>query len=164
MEFILPNLGLFFWSALLFTIFFFILRKFAWKPILDALHEREENITNSLAEAQKAREDMEKLNADNEALLREAKAEANKTIKEAKEYGAKLISDAEKQAAASKADILEKANKEIEAEKRAAIAEIKDVAAAISVEVAEKILRKELADKGAQESFAQQLVSELSNN
>lgn len=164
MEFILPNLGLFFWSSLLFLIFFFILRRFAWGPILTALKEREDSIDNSLKLAEKAREDMEALSADNEKLLKEARLERDKIIREANGLRDDIIKQAKEAASKAATAEIEKAKQQIDSEKNAALAEIKTTAAALAVEVAEKILRKKMEDRDVQEKFAEQLISELSNN
>ncbi len=164
MEFILPNLGLFFWSSLLFLIFFFILRKFAWGPILTALKEREDSIETSLKQAEKAREDMEALSADNEKLLKEARLERDKIIREANGLRDDIIKQAKSAAAKASTEEIEKAKKQIESEKNAALADLKKTAAALSIEIAEKILRKKMEDRDVQEKFAEQLISELNNN
>ncbi|MCB1148295.1 MAG: F0F1 ATP synthase subunit B [Leptospiraceae bacterium] len=164
MEVILPQLGLFFWTTVLFLVFFFILRGVAWKPIMNALKEREENIATSLAEAVTGREEMEKLTADNQALLREAKVEREKILKEAKAQGDQLVSLARKEAADAGAKEREKAKQQIETEKNAALAEIKSTAAALAIEVAEKILRREFQNKENQEAYAEKLIADLNNN
>lgn len=161
---ITPEFGLFFWSALIFLIFFFILRRFAWKPIMSALNQREQSIEESLSQAKKAREDMEQLSADNEALLKEARQERDKIIRDANDIKERIIATAKTAAAEAESVEREKTRQMIENEKRAALSEIRDTAATIAVEVAEKILRKEFADKGKQEDFAKTLITELSDN
>lgn len=164
MELLTPNLGLFIWSLVIFLGLFFILRKMAWGPILDALNEREVSISNSLEEAAKAREEMSKLTAENEALLKEARQEKDKILKEANAMKDQIIADAKKAAADAAAVERDKAKAQIDAEKNAALAEIKQTAAALAVEVSEQILRKELSDKKAQSAFAEKLITELSSN
>ena len=159
-----PQLGLFFWSALLFLVFFFVLRRFAWKPILNALKAREDSIENSLKQAEEARSAMAQLKSDNEALLKEARAERDKIIKEATALRDKIVSDAKTAAAEAEAKEREKTRQQIEADKRAALAEIKETAATIAVEVAEKIIRKQFENKGTQEDYAKQLIGDLSDN
>ncbi|MEL6592927.1 MAG: F0F1 ATP synthase subunit B [Bacteroidota bacterium] len=161
---ITPEFGLFFWSTLIFLVFFFILRRFAWKPIINALNQREESINDALSQAQKARDEMQQLNADNEALLKEARQERDAIIREANEIKDRIIADAKAAAVEAETVEREKTRQLIENEKRSALAEIRDTAAAISVEVAEKILRKEFANKGTQEEFAKTLITELSDN
>lgn len=164
MEIIQPQLGLFFWTGIIFLVFFFLLRRFAWKPIINALNQREQTIEESLMQAQKAREEMEQLKSDNEALLKEARGERDKIIKEANELRDKIVSDAKTAAAEAEGKEREKTRQMIESEKRAALSEIKNTAATIAVEVAEKILRKEFADKQQQTAYAQALVSDLNEN
>lgn len=164
MEVIIPQLGLFFWTTTLFLVFFVILRTVAWKPIMNALSEREETIATSLAQAENARIEMEKLTADNQALLKEAKSEREKILKEAKAHGDQIISEARKAAAEAAGKERDKAKQQIETEKNAALAEIKSTAAALAVEVAEKILRKEFENKNQQEDYAQKLIADLNNN
>ncbi|MDX2249910.1 MAG: F0F1 ATP synthase subunit B [Bacteroidia bacterium] len=161
MALLTPQLGLFAWTLIIFLVFFFLLRKMAWKPILNALKEREDTIENSLRQAEQARLEMQKLTADNESLLREARAERDRIIKEANVIRDQIVADARKAAAEAEAKEREKTKQQIEAEKRAAIAEIKQTSAAIAIEVAEKILRREFADKSSQENFARQLIADL---
>ena len=160
----MPKLGLFVWTLLIFVAVFFVLRKYAWKPILKALHEREESITSSLEEAKRAKEEMAQLKADNETLLREARSEREKIVKSANEQGEKIIREAKAAAAEAQAKEVEKARQQITAEKNAALAEIKNTAASLAVEVAEKILRQELSDQAAQENLARKLVDEIQQN
>lgn len=164
MEILLPQLGLFFWTTLLFLVFFLILRKFAWKPILDALKQREATIENSLMEAEKAKEEMASLKTSNENLLKEAQEERRKILNDAEELKKKIVGEAKAEASAAAAKEMEKARQQIAAEQRSAFAEIKEIAASLAIEVAEKILRKELENKSAQEALAQQLITELSDN
>lgn len=159
-----PEFGLFFWTALIFLVFFFILRRFAWKPILNMLHEREASIEQSLSEAKAAREQMSQLKAENEDLLREARAERDKILKEANQMRDRIVNEARQAAAEATEKEKEKARLQIEGEKQAALAQIRDAAATIAVEVAEKILRKEFQDKRKQEAFAKELISDLTNN
>lgn len=164
MEFILPNLGLFFWTSLLFLILVFVLRRFAWGPILNSLKAREDSIENALQQAQKAREDMEKLSADNEVLLKEARGERDKIIREANNMRDEIIKQAKEAAAKAATAETEKAKQQIDAEKNAALLEIKTTTAALAVEVAEKILRRKMEDHAAQEKYAEVLIAELSKN
>ena len=164
MELILPDLGLFLWTTVLFLAVFFILRAFAWKPIMNALHEREDSITKSLAQAEEARNEMAKLTADNEALLKEARAERDKILREANEMKDRIVADAKKAAADAEGKEREKTKQLIESENRAALTEIRETAASIAIEVAEKILRKEFENKNQQEDFAKTLIKELNQN
>lgn len=161
---ITPEFGLFFWTAVIFLLFFFLLRRFAWTPIINALHARENSIEEALSQAQKAREDMAQLSADNEVLLKEARIERDKILREANELKDRIISDAKKAAAEEATKATEKAMQQLQAEKRAAMEEVRTTAATIAVEVAEKILRKEFENKGLQESFANTLIGEMNQN
>ena len=164
MELLLPKFGLFFWTLVIFILFFFILRKMAWKPIIEGLKKREEGIANSLAEAQKAREEMSRLTSENEALLAEARSEREKILREANEVKDKIVSDAKKAAQEAQEKEIEKARQQIETEKNQALQEIKATSASIALEVAEKILRQQLDDKKSQESLAKKLVDEIGQN
>lgn len=161
---ITPQFGLFFWSAIIFLLFFVLLRRFAWKPILTALKQREDTIENALQEAAKARTEMEQLKADNEALIKEAKVERDQILRDANAMRQQIIDKAKQEAEAVATKEAEKAKQQIEAEKLSALNEIKDTVSVLAVEVAEKILRKELSNKAAQESFAKELISQLSEN
>lgn len=164
MEIILPQLGLFFWSSVIFITFFFLLKKFAWGPILSGIKEREESISSSLQQAEKARAEMANLTAKNEQLLTEARIERDTMLKEARMLGDKMIAEAKTAAATAAAKETEKAKVAIEAEKHAAIAVLKNQSGLWAVEMAEKLVRKELASKGAKDALAQQLLADLSNN
>ncbi|MEM9985456.1 MAG: F0F1 ATP synthase subunit B [Bacteroidota bacterium] len=161
---IAPEPGLFIWTTIIFLVFFFLLRAFAWKPILNMIHEREERIEGSLKEAEEARAAMERLKSDNEALMKEARAERDKLLREANAMRESIIKDARNEAAEAAAQEREKAKQQIEAEKVQALNQIKETAAALAISVSEKILRKQLQDKGAQENYAKQLIDDLSQN
>ena len=161
---ITPTFGLFFWTAVIFLIFFVLLRRFAWKPIMNAIHAREAKIEDSLAQAEQARKDMERLNADNEALLKEARAERDAMLKDAASMKEQIIADARKEAQGVAAAEREKAKAQIEAEKSTALNEIRETAATLAVEIAEKLLRKQFADQAAQEAYAKTLISDLNKN
>lgn len=164
MELILPQLGLFFWTALLFLAIFMLLRRFAWKPILGMIHEREQNIENSLLEAQRAREEMSKMKAENEELLRLARQERDQMLRDAGQTADQIISKAREGAAIAAARETEKAKQQIESEKNAALTEIKNTAGALAVDIAEKLLRKEFENRSAQEALANTLIADLSKN
>ncbi|MEM6629260.1 MAG: F0F1 ATP synthase subunit B [Bacteroidota bacterium] len=164
MELLLPKFGLFFWTLVIFLIFFFILRRMAWKPIIEGLRKREEGIANSLAEAEKAREEMGRLTSENEALLAEARSEREKILRDANEVRDKIVSDAKKAAQDAQAKEIEKARQQIQTEKNQALQEIKASSASIALEVAEKILRQQLDDKKSQEALAKKLVEEIGSN
>lgn len=154
------SVGLFFWQTLLFLTLLFLLRKYAWKPVLNAVEEREKSIEDSLASAEKAREEMQKLQSDNERILAEARAQRDGILKEAREIREKMINEA-KSAASGQADqLIENAKAQIETEKLAAIAELRNQVADMSLQIAETVLRSELKDKEKQA----QLVEEQLNN
>jgi len=156
--------GLFIWQVLVFVLLIFLLRKFAWKPILEAVNEREESIEGALKAAEKAREEMKSLQADNEAVLREAREERERILKEARDMKNKMISEA-KDAAATEADkAIVSAKAAIEAEKTAAIAELKNQAASLSIDVAEKILGQELSVENKQTAMIGKIIEDVKFN
>lgn len=164
MELLTPGLGLFVWVLLVFLIVLFVLSKFAWKPILNALREREENIDEALKSAQKARNEMASLKADNEKLLNEAREERMKILKEAKETKDSIINEAKERAKKDAAKIMEDTKHEIEAQKNAAIAELKNQAAVLALDIAEKIVKKELKGKEEHEQYVEKLVDDFKLN
>jgi F-type H+-transporting ATPase subunit b len=164
MELILPQFGLFFWTALIFTTLFLVLRKLAWKPILSALKDREEGIANALAAAEQARADVAKLQTEYEQQKRAANEERTKILSEAREAQARTIAEARSKADAEAQKLLENARQQIESEKNAALAEIKAVAGMMAIEVAEKLLRKQLENRSEQEALAKRLIDEISLN
>lgn len=164
MEFVLPNFGLFFWALILFLILFMILRKFAWTAILSAIKEREASIESSLQAAEKARDEMSRLQADNQKLLNEARKERDLILKEARELKEKILAEARESASAENARSIESARKQIEAEKMAAITELKNEVGRMSIEIAEKIMRQKMANSSEQEATIKKLVSEIQFN
>ena len=164
MDLLLPHLGLIVWTMLAFLIVFFILKKFAWKPILKSLSEREDNIANSIASAEKIKLEMAQLKNDNEALLAKAREERSQMLKEAKETRDKMIAEAKEQAKAEAAKIVADAQASINNQKMAAITELKNQVGNLVVEVSEKVLRRELSNKAEQESYIKQLAGEAKLN
>jgi len=164
MEIILPQLGLFFWTTLLFLVFFLILRTVAWKPIMQALKDRESSIDSALQQAAKAREEIEALKGQIHNEKQEAERERAQIIKEANIIRDEIIAKARKEAEIAAARETEKAKAQIHSEKMAAIIEIKNQTGALAVQIAEKILRGQMQDKAAQEAFANTLVKELAQN
>src|SRR3989339_1181563 len=164
MELVTPGLGLVFWMLLSFSILLFILKKFAWKPILQMLKERGTSIEKALQSAERAKEEMMRLQADNEKIIQEAKLERDKLIREAREIKEKIVSDAKTEAQAEAQKLLENARHTIQQEKHAAINEIKNQVAEISVQIAEKILRKELAAENKQKEFMNDLLKDVKLN
>lgn len=155
------SFGLFFWQTLLFIILLFLLRKFAWKPILKAVDEREDGIKNALEEAENARKEIQNLTADNERILKEARIERDTMLKEAREMKDSIISEAKGEAQAQATKVIEQAKSTIESEKLAAIAEIKNQVAELSLEIAEKVMRNELSDKNKQIKLVEDMLKEV---
>lgn len=158
------SVGLFLWQSVLFLALLFLLRKFAWKPILNAVNERESSIEEALKAAENAKEEMAKLNADNEKILAEARLERDKVLKEAKIAADNMIAEARDKASAEGDRLVAAAKEAIENEKKAALTEVKNQVATLSIEVAEKILRKELSTKDAQKDLVDGLISEVTLN
>ena len=159
-----PAIGLIFWSVLIFGTFFFILSKFAWKPILNAVKARDEMIKGSLEAAEKAREDMMRLQSDNEAILRKAREEREGILKEARDVRDKLIAEAKGKATEEAEKIVEKARVSIESEKRKALAEIHEQIATLSVDIASKLLGEQLKKTGEQEKLIASYLKEMDLN
>ena len=164
MDLLLPHLGLIVWTLLAFLIVFFILKKYAWKPILKSLGEREINIANSIASAEKVKLEMAQLKNDNEALLAQAREERAIMLKEAKETKDKIINDAKEEAKVQAAKIITDAHASINNQKMAALTEIKNQVGNLVIEVSEKVLRRELGNKADQEIFIKQLANDAKLN
>ena len=164
MELLLPKLGLLAWTLLAFLIVFFILRKFAWPAIIKGLKDRENSIADSLATAQKVKEEMAQMKSENEALLAKAREERAQLLKEARETKDRIISEAKEQAKAEAGKIVTEAQAAINAQKMAALTEVKNQVGKLVIEVSEKVLRKELANKDAQEAHIKGLVDEVKLN
>lgn len=164
MELLNPGIGLLFWMSLSFGIVFFILKKFAWKPILNALKEREQSIDSALKSADKAKAEMAEMQADNQRIMKEAQHEKDQLLKEAKEIKNKIISDAKSEASEEARKLIEDAKKAIENEKATALNEIKKQVADLSISIAEKVLEKELSDKNNQEKMVDDMLSNLKLN
>ena len=164
MQLVTPDIGLLFWMLLSFGIVFFILKKFAWKPILNMLNEREYNIEQDLKAAAKAREEMEKLQGNNERILSEARAERELIFREAQNLKDKIIGEARELAVREKDKIMKDAHASIEFEKNAAIKEMRNVAAELSVQVAEKLLRRELSNDQKKKELIGQLIEDMPVN
>ncbi|GGH38032.1 ATP F0F1 synthase subunit B [Mangrovimonas yunxiaonensis] len=158
------SIGLFFWMLVLFVALVFLLRKFAWKPILDAVETRESGIENALKAAENAKLEMQNLQADNERLLQEARAEREAMLKDARELKAKMIADAEEDAQAKANKMIEQAQAAIEGEKKAAMAELKNHVATLSLEIAEKVVRDELSSKDKQMELVESMLVDAKLN
>jgi F-type H+-transporting ATPase subunit b len=164
MELVNPGIGLIFWMALSFGLLLFILGKFVWPPIMKALHEREKNIELALHEADKAREEMKQLMFTNEQMMLEAKEERDKLIGEARQIRESLIEEARVKAAEEASRMIENARERIHFEKLAAITELKNQIANLSIEIAEKVLKKELSDPAKQEEMVRESLKEINLN
>jgi len=164
MELLTPDLGLFFWNLLAFVIVFFLLRKFAWKPILGSLKSREEGIADALATAEKVKAEMAQLKNENEALLAKAREERALMLKEARDTKDKIINEAKDQAKLEANKIITDAQAAIEQQKMAALTDVKNQVGNMVIEISEKILRRELSAKPEQESYIKQLANEVKLN
>jgi F-type H+-transporting ATPase subunit b len=164
MDLLLPHLGLIVWTLLAFLVVLFILKKYAWGPILKGLNDRETNIAESIASAEKVKLEMAQLKGENEALLVSAREERATMIKEAKLTKDKMIAEAKDEAKAQAAKILTEAHASIQQQKMAAMIDIKNQVGKLVVEVSEKVLRRELSNKPDQETFINQLAQEIKLN
>ena len=145
--------GLIIWTTIIFTLLLIVLKKFAWKPILSAVDERNKNIEEALKSADKAKEEMALLNADNERILAEAKTQRDALLKEAREIKEEIINEAKENADKEAEMIINSAKKQIASEKMKAITELKNSVAKLSIDIAEKVLKRELKEKTTQEEF-----------
>ncbi len=164
MELVTPGIGLVFWTTLAFLLLLFVLSKYAWRPILNAVKERELNIEVSLQQAEKARDEMAKLTSDNEKLLAAAKEERAQILKEAKLISEKIVEEAREKAKGEANKYLVEAKAEINTQKMAAITEVKNQVGLLAIELSEKILKRELAGKDLQEKFAAELINDIKLN
>ncbi|HLO69430.1 MAG TPA: F0F1 ATP synthase subunit B [Flavipsychrobacter sp.] len=164
MDLLTPELGLFVWTLLAFLIVFFILRKFAWKPILNSLHERETGIADSIAAAERVKKEMSQMQADNEKLMMEARAQSAQMLKEAKEMKDSIINKAKEETKVVADKMIADAQQQIQQQKMAALTEVKNEIGKLAVEVAEKVIRKQLATAESQNDYAQMLAEEIKMN
>ena len=164
MELLLPKLGLLFWTLIAFGIVFFILKKFAWKPILKSLNDRENNISDSIQTAERIKAEMALLKSENEALLVKAREERAIMLKEAKETKDKIINEAKEQAKIETNRIIGDAQSAINQQKMAAITDLKNQVGNLVIEVSEKVLRRELSNKEEQEKYINQLAANVELN
>jgi F-type H+-transporting ATPase subunit b len=158
------ELGLFFWQVLIFIGLIILLKKFAWKPILDAVNDREEGIKNALLSAENARKEMQNLQADNQRILQEARLERDNMLKDAREMKEKMVDDAKTEAQAQGQKMIEQAKAAIEGEKNAAMAELKLQVSTLSLSIAEKLLKEELSNKEAQTKLVEKLLGDVKLN
>jgi len=161
---ITPGLGLIVWTTVVFCILLFLLAKFAWKPILKAVKDREASIEDALNSAEEATKKMEALKSDNEALLNKARAERDEMLKEARTVKENIVSEAKASAKVDAEKIMEAARQNIQNEKMAAITELKNQVAVLSVEIAEKILKDELSSENKQKAIIDNVVKDISLN
>ena len=164
MELLLPKIGLIIWTLLAFGIVFYILAKYAWKPILKSLDEREKNISDSILSAENMRKEMDEMKSENEALLVKAREERSQMMREAKEIRDKMIQDAKEQARKETNKIVADAQSVINQQKMAAITDLKNQVGNLVLEVSEKVLRRELNNKEDQEKYIQQLAQKVELN
>ena len=164
MDLILPDFGLLIWTSIVFVILMFILIKFIWKPILGAVNTREQKISDALELAEKTKAEMKLMQAQNENLLKEARAERDAIVKDAKETAVNMINDAKAASKTEAEKIVANAREVINSEKAAAISELKTQVAAISLEIAEKVIRGELSSDDKQKALAEKLAGDINLN
>lgn len=164
MELVMPNPGTIFWMLIIFGIVAFVLKKYAWKPILNALKDREESIAAALNLAEEAKKEVAGLKADNEKIIAEARKERDKILKDGKELKEKIVAEAKTKAAQEAQKTIDHARQQIQSEKNAAISDIKKQVAELSVMIAEKVIKKQLANPGEQEKMVDNLVDDIKLN
>lgn len=164
MDLLSPDFGLIFWTVVIFLLTFLILAKYAWKPILKMLDAREKSIADSIESADRIKAEMSQMKSEHEQMLIEAKAERSRILKEAKEAKDQIISEAKEQAKAEARKIVDSAQEAIQHQKMAALTDVKNQVGTLAIEVAEKILRKELADKNIHQEYIRELASEIKLN
>lgn len=155
------SFGLFFWQAIILVILILLLVKFAWKPIMESITAREEGIKDAIAAAENAKKEMQNLQADNERILKEARIERDVLLKEARELREKMIADAKEDAQVQGQRLIEQAKAIIEGEKNAALSELKSQVSSLSLQIAEKLIKDELATKEAQVKLVDKLLAEV---
>ena len=160
----LPDIGLVFWNTIAFLVLLIVLGKFAWKPMLKAISEREQGIEEALMRADKMKAEFTAMQNENEQLLAKAREERAIIIKEAKEASEKMVADAKDKAKNEYERIVADAQLSINQQKNAAMTEVKNQVGSLVIEVAEKILRKELSNKAEQESYIKQIAEEVKLN
>tara|TARA_Y100000389_G_scaffold187854_1_gene209734 strand:+ start:1137 stop:1634 length:498 start_codon:yes stop_codon:yes gene_type:complete len=164
MDLVTPDVGLLFWTFCSFAILYFLLKKFAWKPILGSVNDREDSIREALLAAENAKKEMENLKSDNEKILKEAKIERENMLKDAREIKTKLISDAENQAKEQASKMIESAQLAIQNEKNSAMNALKQTVVELSVGIAEKVISSELEDKNKQLKVVENMLNDASLN
>ena len=164
MELVSPGIGLILWTLITFLLVLFLLKKFAWGPISEALTKRESFIEDSLKAAENAKKEMANLKAENERLLDEAKVERDRIIKEANTAAKQIVEEANTEASKEAQKRIEEARIAINTEKQAALADVKAQVANLSVQIAEKLMRQELSNEAAQKALVQDYIKELKVN
>lgn len=164
MDLLTPELGLFFWTLIAFLLVFFILRKFAWGPILNTLGEREKGIADSIATAERVKNEMSQLKSENEKLMVQAREERSVMLKEAKEVKDRIVNEAKEQAKTEANKIIAEAQQQIQQQKMAALTEVKNEIGNLAVEVAGKILRKQLSASEGQDAYMKLLAEDIKLN
>lgn len=161
MDLVTPEVGLVFWTALSFFILLFLLGKFAWKPILNAVSEREQSIETALSRAEAVKEEMARLTSENETLLKQARAERDTILAEATKVKNQIIGEAKESAQKEGARQIELARMEINNQKLIALADVKNQVASLSLEIAEKVLRKQFEDQSKQDALINELLKDV---
>lgn len=164
MQLVTPELGLIFWQLVFFGILVFVLKKYAWKTILNMLDERDGQIQDALDLAVKTRDEMSKLQADNQKLLVEARAERDTILRAAKDAADRMIADAKDKASLEGKRIMEDAREAITNERASIVSQMRKEMVTISIDIAEKVLRKELSDKPSQEKLVAELAAKANLN
>lgn len=164
MDLITPGIGLIFWQAVVFLLLFVILKRFAWGPIIDSLRIREDSIEDALRAADEAKKEMADLKADNEKLLEKARKERDEILKQATAIGNKIKEEAKVDALKAGEILIKNARTEINSEKQAALAEVKDQVAQFSLEIASKLLRQNLADQKSQTDLVKKFLKDINFN
>ncbi|GGE02946.1 F0F1 ATP synthase subunit B [Psychroflexus salis] len=164
MELITPDFGLFFWQIIVFLILVFLLTKFAWKPIMMAVDEREKTINDSLQAADRAKEEMMNLKEDNKKMLNEAREERDQILRDAQTMKKRLMDEATEEAAKKSSEMILKAQATIQSEKKLAIKELKSQVGLLSVKIAEKVLQSELKDEQSQKALVDKMLKEVELN
>lgn len=164
MDLLTPDIGLLFWQVVVFTLVFLVLALFVWKPVAGALKARELTIADALEAAEKAKNEMAQIKADNEYLLKEARIERDEILKKATELANQIKEEAKAETAAIAEKMIAEAKSSIESEKKNALAEVKSLVSSLSLEIAEKILRENLSEDKAQQALVSKFLSEVKTN
>lgn len=162
--FLIPHLGTIIWTTLIFLVVYFLITKFAWKPLMQALEERETSIETALNDASKARKKLEKLESDQKQIIEQSRTEKEQLIKEGIGQRDKIIADAKSKAEVQVQKMIEDARKKIEVEREAALTDMKDQIATLSIEIATKIVQVEMEDKKRHEKLVEQLINDIKLN